>query len=76
VARLSRLWLLFPGSFRKKIYWLSLTTRLSKWAAFVLGPGGHQGATTAYDPLLPELVGGVEVWGIEGMETAMNSFNR
>ncbi len=26
--------------------------------------------------LLPELVGGVEVWGIEGMETAMNSFNR
>ena len=26
--------------------------------------------------LLPELVRGVEVWGIEGMETAMNSFNR
>ncbi len=25
--------------------------------------------------LLPELVRGVEVWGIEGMETAMNSFN-
>jgi PTH1 family peptidyl-tRNA hydrolase len=26
--------------------------------------------------LLPELVRGVEVWGIEGMESAMNSFNR
>ncbi len=26
--------------------------------------------------LLPELVRGVEVWGIEGMETAMNDFNR
>ncbi len=26
--------------------------------------------------LLPELVRGVEVWGKEGMETAMNSFNR
>ncbi|MBT8397304.1 MAG: aminoacyl-tRNA hydrolase [Gemmatimonadetes bacterium] len=26
--------------------------------------------------LLPELVRGVEVWGIEGMETAMNNFNR
>jgi PTH1 family peptidyl-tRNA hydrolase len=26
--------------------------------------------------LLPQLVRGVEVWGIEGMETAMNSFNR
>ena len=26
--------------------------------------------------LLPELVRGVEVWGREGMETAMNSFNR
>jgi len=25
--------------------------------------------------LLPELVRGVEVWGIEGIETAMNSFN-
>ena len=26
--------------------------------------------------LLPELVRGVEVWGNEGMETAMNEFNR
>ena len=26
--------------------------------------------------LLPELVRGVEAWGIEGVETAMNSFNR
>jgi peptidyl-tRNA hydrolase, PTH1 family len=26
--------------------------------------------------LLPELVKGVEVWGVEGMESAMNSFNR
>ena len=26
--------------------------------------------------LLPELVKGVEVWGIEGTETAMNGFNR
>lgn len=26
--------------------------------------------------LLPELVQGVEVWGFEGVETAMNSFNR
>ena len=25
--------------------------------------------------LLPRLVEGVEVWGIEGIETAMNSFN-
>ena len=26
--------------------------------------------------LLPELVRGVEVWGNEGIETAMNNFNR
>ncbi len=26
--------------------------------------------------LLPDLVRGVEVWGMEGMESAMNSFNR
>ena len=26
--------------------------------------------------LLPELVRGVEVWGVEGMETAMNDYNR
>jgi peptidyl-tRNA hydrolase, PTH1 family len=26
--------------------------------------------------LLPDLVRGVEVWGVEGMESAMNSFNR
>ncbi len=26
--------------------------------------------------LLPEIVRGVEAWGTEGMETAMNSFNR
>lgn len=26
--------------------------------------------------LLPDLVRGVEVWGVEGMEPAMNSFNR
>ncbi len=26
--------------------------------------------------LLPELVKGVEVWGSEGIETAMNGFNR
>ncbi len=45
---------------------------LSEW---VLSPMGPEDEDVVLG-LLPDLVRGVEVWGIEGMETAMNSFNR
>jgi len=45
---------------------------LSEW---VLSPMGPEDEDVILG-LFPELVRGVEVWGIEGMETAMNSFNR
>ncbi|MCJ7629794.1 MAG: aminoacyl-tRNA hydrolase [Longimicrobiales bacterium] len=45
---------------------------LSDW---VLSPMGLEDEDVILG-LLPELVRGVEVWGKEGMETAMNSFNR
>lgn len=45
---------------------------LSDW---VLSPMGLEDEDVVLG-LLPELVRGVEVWGIEGTETAMNGFNR
>lgn len=45
---------------------------LSDW---VLSPMGPEDEDVILG-LLPELVRGVEVWGSEGMEMAMNSFNR
>jgi PTH1 family peptidyl-tRNA hydrolase len=45
---------------------------LSDW---VLSPVGPEDEDVILG-LLPELVRGVEVWGIEGMEMAMNCFNR
>jgi PTH1 family peptidyl-tRNA hydrolase len=45
---------------------------LSDW---VLSPMGQVDEDVILG-LLPELVRGVEVWGNEGMETAMNEFNR
>jgi PTH1 family peptidyl-tRNA hydrolase len=45
---------------------------LSDW---VLSAMGSEDEDVILD-LLPELVKGVEVWGTEGMEAAMNGFNR
>jgi PTH1 family peptidyl-tRNA hydrolase len=45
------------------------------WADWVLSPMGPEDEDVILG-LLPELVRGVEVWGIEGIEAAMNSFNR
>jgi PTH1 family peptidyl-tRNA hydrolase len=45
---------------------------LSDW---VLSPMGPEDEDVILG-LLPELVKGVEVWGSEGIETAMNEFNR
>jgi PTH1 family peptidyl-tRNA hydrolase len=48
------------------------TEDLSDW---VLSPMGPEDEDVILG-LLPELVRGVEVWGFEGIEAAMNSFNR
>ena len=45
---------------------------LSDWVLSAMSPGDED----VILGLLPELVKGVEVWGIEGTETAMNGFNR
>ena len=45
---------------------------LSDW---VLSPMGPEDEDVILG-LLPDLVRGVEVWGFDGMETAMNGFNR
>jgi PTH1 family peptidyl-tRNA hydrolase len=45
---------------------------LSEW---VLSPMPPEDEDVILD-LLPELVGGVETWGTEGIEAAMNAFNR
>lgn len=45
---------------------------LSDWVLSRMGPEDED----VILGLLPGLVKGVEVWGIEGMESAMNSFNR
>ena len=45
---------------------------LSDW---VLSPMGSEDEDVILG-LLPELVRGVEVWGIEGIDAAMNTFNR
>ena len=44
------------------------------WADWVLSPMSEEDEDVILG-LLPRLVEGVEVWGIEGIETAMNSFN-
>jgi PTH1 family peptidyl-tRNA hydrolase len=45
---------------------------LSDWVLSPMGPDDED----VILGLLPELVRGVEVWGMEGIEAAMNSFNR
>jgi len=45
---------------------------LSDWVLSAMGPEDED----VILGLLPELVRGVEVWGIEGIEAAMNGFNR
>ena len=47
-------------------------TDLSEWVLSPLGPEDEDVVLG----LLPDLVKGVEVWGSEGIETAMNEFNR
>jgi len=45
---------------------------LSEWVLSPMGPDDED----VILGLLPELVKGVEVWGMEGIEAAMNRFNR